>query len=314
MLETQKVLDHGYVKFIESMGTEETIIEAARMSVGRGFISWDPYTRCTRCDRLVATTIGSGIHAQQHGPECDDTAPKDSKHLAASPRGDQGLLEYLYKNGHTTPFEMCQLHVEINAPIFVWRQFHRHRVFSYNEQSGRYGILPDTFYVPDKERIKMAFAASKNKQAKGAGVEIDDSTINDIQQSMRTTQQDARDEYEWLLKLGMAPELARNNCPVSQYSKCRVSGDLHNLLHSLLRLRMHSHAQWEIREYANAVASMVKEIWPRTYALFAEHVLGGVKLSRSEREVLYSHLNQTIGGVAQDSPLGMVLKKLGASF
>jgi thymidylate synthase (FAD) len=304
MLETQKVLDHGYVKFIESMGTEETIIEAARMSVGRGFISWDPYERCKKCDRILSLNSAHRFA----------DAACDHADVAKSPRGDQGLLEYLYTNGHTTPFEMCQLHVEINAPIFVWRQFHRHRVFSYNEQSGRYGILPDTFYVPDKERIKMAFAASKNKQAKGAGVEIDDATINDIQQSMRTTQQEARDEYEWLLKLGMAPELARNNCPVSQYSKCRVSGDLHNLLHSLLRLRMHSHAQWEIREYANAVASMVKEIWPRTYTLFAEHVLGGIKLSRSEREVLYSHLNQTIGGVAQDSPLGMVLKKLGASF
>jgi thymidylate synthase (FAD) len=301
--EATLVLDHGYVRLIESMGTEETIIEAARMSVGRGFISWDPYERCEPCGAIIQPgkrTYGGSDEGCIHMPD----------KRAKSPRGDQGLLEYLYSNGHTTPFEMCDAHFEVNAPIFVWRQLHRHRVFSYNEQSGRYGILPDTFYVPSAERIKMAFAASKNKQAKGAGVYVDDATINAIQQSMRTTQEDVRDEYEWLLKIGMAPELARNNCPVSQYSKCRVKGDLHNLLHSLIRLRMHPHAQWEIRQYANAIGEIVKGLWPRTWKLFEEHVRYGVKLSRSDREVLYAHLNQTVGGVAPDSPLGAVLKKL----
>src|SRR4051812_931150 len=109
-----QVLDKGYVRFIEKMGTEETIIEAARMSTGRGFERWDPGEVCKNC-----RVPRDQLHSSQWGNGCPG-------HMWIAVPGDARLLEYLYKNGHTTPFEMCQLHVEINAPIMVWRQLHRH--------------------------------------------------------------------------------------------------------------------------------------------------------------------------------------------
>jgi thymidylate synthase (FAD) len=200
--------------------------------------------------------------------------------------GDAKLLEYLYSNGHTTPFEMCELHLEVLAPILVWRQWHRHRTQSYNEQSARYGPLPDLFYTPTEERLRESFKASANKQASGKMVKGDDLPSPRVYAaSIEVEQRNDRLAYEARLDDGMAPELARINVPVSQYSKCRVKTDLHNWL-GFLRLRMDEHAQWEIRQYALAVGQIVKQLWPRTWALFEEHTLGAVRLSRGEVSLL----------------------------
>lgn len=278
----QKVLDHGYVRYIASMGGDEDIISAARMSVGRGFISWEPYTRCAAgCD---VWHLGKGRPPSALGL-CEHLE-KDRDATVYMPRGDLGLLEYLYSNGHTSPFEMCQLHVEINAPILVWRQFHRHRVFSYNEFSARYGELPDEFYVPTEERLRESFLASANKQAssKGGGERV--GRMDALRSGIAAEQHEAHLLYKMRLDMGMAPELARLNVPVSQYSKCRVNGDLHNILHSLLAKRLHEHAQYEIRVFAQALLRIVKALWPRSEGVFQEYTLGAVRFSATEMECL----------------------------
>jgi len=266
------VLDHGYVTLIESMGTEATIIEAARMSTSRGFVSWDPYERCKSCN-------GLRVPASSEGFVSNPDVHCEHWNVEKFPRGDFGLLEYLYTNAHTTPFEMCELHVEVNAPIFVWRQWHRHRTQSYNEQSGRYSELPDLFYVPDQDRLRESFGTSANKQASGSGLPTIPQTS--FREDIEREQHDYRSYYEGRLQAGMAPELARINVPVSQYSKCRVKTDLHNWL-GFLRLRLDAHAQFEIREYAKAVASIVKALWPRVYGLFVEETLNAVKFNETE--------------------------------
>lgn len=293
-----KVLDHGYVQLIETMGSDEGIVEAARMSTGRGFVSWEPYERCKACDVVFgATEVKSGerhhLMLTHRGQTRAVIIAGDKRrcevHVETDkfPRGDFGLLEYLYENGHTTPFEMAQFHFEVNAPIMVWRQLHRHRVFSYNEQSGRYGKLQDAYYVPTVERIKEAHRVSRNKQAGGSGIELTDAEADAERESFIEEQQAQRRVYERRLASGMAPELARGDVGVFQYSKCRVNGDLHNLLHSMLRQRLHSHAQWEVRQFAEAIMALVKKsACTRTWRLFEEHTLGGVRFSRTEIECL----------------------------
>ncbi len=268
------VLDHGYVTLIESMGTEATIIEAARMSTSRGFISWDPYHRCKDCNGLRSPASSEGFLSAPD-VRCEH------RNVEKFPRGDFGLLEYLYMNAHTTPFEMCELHVEVNAPIFVWRQWHRHRTQSYNEQSGRYGELPDLFYVPDAQRLVDSFQIGANKQAAGSGRMVTTYEADEIRTALAGEQTSDRKNYERRLSEGMAPELARVNIPVSQYSKCRVKTDLHNWL-GFLRLRMDEHAQWEIREYARAVGKIIQSLWPRVYGLFVEETLNAVKFNETE--------------------------------
>lgn len=222
------VLD-GYVQLIEHMGSEESIIEAARMSVGGGFVSWEPYDN--------------------------------------HPRGDQGLLEYLWKNKHATPFEMCQVVFEIQAPIFVFREWHRHRTQSYNEHSARYAPLPDLNYCPSMKRIKIG--AGMNKQAKGVNPLANDEQLQQWLLQLQDVYARAQEVYQLGLKRGVPKELARLALPVARYSTMRASANLRNWF-AFLTLRMDSHAQWEIRQYANAVAFYINQLYPRTYAMFLE--------------------------------------------
>jgi thymidylate synthase (FAD) len=144
-----KVLDHGYVKLIDHMGTDESIIEAARMSTGKGFVSWNPYYICNHC-------LNTDVHFSSCGYK--------EKALTHMPRGDAGLLEHLYKNKHMTPFEMCELSIEVQAPIFVFREWHRHRTQSYNEFSARYSQMFNLHYVPEADRFLPK--KSSNKQTR----------------------------------------------------------------------------------------------------------------------------------------------------
>lgn len=304
--EVQHVLDHGYVKLIDYMGTDATIVEAARMSTGRGFVSWQNYTRCKTCP-LIYGNRGHDIFVPGD-KSCEHTS------IEKFPRGDLGLLEYLFANGHTSPFEFCEVHFEVNAPILVWRQWERHRTQSYNEQSGRYGPLPDLYYLPTEERIAGALKANANKQAGGKGRVLSPEGITARRQGLAVEQDESRRIYELHLDIGMAPELARVNGLVSQYSKVRVKTDLHNWL-GFLKLRAHSHAQEEIRLYAEAVAKVIDALYPLTWALFLEYTRDAVRLSASEvaaLRVLMGHGKLPYAAASAADPAATrALKKLG---
>lgn len=223
-----QLLDHGYIKLVEHWGSDELIIASARMSVNKGFKRWG-----------------------------DKEKP-----------GDEVLLEYLYTNKHSTPFEMAGAIFEIKAPIFVFRQWHRHRTQSYNEMSARYTSLPDENYVPSVERL-MIDADKENRQSgtiKGAeqltehGANLFRADLN------RMFEEQERFYREWL-KLGIPKELARLHLPFARYSKMRASANLRNWL-GFLTLRMDEHAQWEIRQYANAIHEVCSGLFPRTMGLF----------------------------------------------
>ena len=271
---TTKVLDHGYVKLIGWMGTDETIIESARMSTGKGFIGWEPMGKvCKHCGKQEAVcTLGTCLGGGQHEPE---------EH-----KGDAKLLEFMWKNGHSTPFEFCELTVEVQAPIFVFREWHRHRTQAYSEFSARYSQMPNLHYLPEESRIQKQ--GISNRQGSEAEVHPD---ALEILRRLENEQDDVYGHYRELVEdEGVAKEIARLNTPVSRYSKMRAKTDLRNWL-GFLALRMAPNAQFEIRQYANAVAEIVKELWPRTWVLFEEHTLGAVKLSKSEQRVLMADIH-----------------------
>jgi thymidylate synthase (FAD) len=226
----KRLLDHGYVRLVETWGSDERIIEAARMSTQKGFEGWG-------------------------------TADKP---------GDEKLLRYLWEHKHATPFEFGGAVMEVQAPIFVFREWHRHRVFSFNEMSARYSPLPDVNYIPSVERL-MINASGTNKQAgtvKGAEA-LTQEKAEEYQQGLELQYHRAQCLYEWALAAGVPKELARVHLPVGRYSKMRASANLRNWL-GFLSLRMDPAAQYEIRVYANAVHDMLAEHFPRTLVLFDE--------------------------------------------
>lgn len=254
-----KVLDHGYVEKIGSWGSDEQIIEAARMSTGKGFQGWGS-KHCVAC--LGDGEVASGPHGFEKCLICHG----DGKGTV----GDEKLLRFLYENKHMTPFEMAGMTLEIQAPIFVFREWHRHRTQSYNEMSGRYTALPDVNYVPSVERLMLG-SDGKNKQAgtvKDAAV-LNQSTAEFFRSELRDMYLEQEHLYQTALKDGVPKELARVHLPVGRYSRMRASANLRNWL-GFLHLRMAPNAQWEIREFANAVSTLASEAFPKTYALFAE--------------------------------------------
>lgn len=181
---------------------------------------------------------------------------------------DAKLLNYLIKNKHTSPFESCVFTFEIKAPIFVLRQWHRHRTWSFNEISARYAELPEEFYVPELAQITTQSETNKQMRTDEINpwaMEIQQYILNQNKKSFR--------EYKALIKLGCPRELARSVLPVGTYSHMFATVDLHNLMH-FLKLRMHSHSQYEIRVYAEAMLKLIEPIVPYSVAAFKEHVLG----------------------------------------
>lgn len=252
MTEEIKVLDHGYVRLVEGWGSDERIIEAARMSTGKGFLGWGPQ-HATTCPCTQPARPGSAF-----GGTCD-CEPKP---------GDEKLLAYLWNNRHATPFEMGGLILEVQAPIFVFREWHRHRTQSYNELSARYTPIPDVNYIPSMERLMMG-SDGKNKQAGTvAGAEA---LTEDVARLYRNGLQNMYNQQEKLyqdaLKSGVPKELARIHLPVGRYSRMRASANLRNWL-AFLTLRLDKGAQWEIRQFASAVGTIVQEKFPRTWELF----------------------------------------------
>ena len=162
---------------------------------------------------------------------------------------------------------MAGLTVEVQAPIFVVREWHRHRTQSYNELSGRYTALPDLFYIPSIERLMAGKQDTKNKQSSDNG--FTEEYAKCYRGVIEYETKHSREAYEWLLGEGVSRELARLVIPCNQYTRYRASANLRNWL-GFLRLRMDSSAQWEIREYSKAVAKHIKELFPRTWQLFQE--------------------------------------------
>jgi len=216
------VLDSGYVQLIETWGSDARIIEAARMSTGKGFQGWDT---------------------------------------------DAKLLAYLYNNKHATPFEMAGMVIEVKAPIFVFREWHRHRTQSYNEMSARYIPLPDENYRPTVNRVQLNGGTNKQAQGIAVAAEVTEAAAQDWLARLDALYTCAQAVYEDGLKLGVPKELARLPVPVARYSRMRASANLRNWL-AFLTLRMAPNAQWEIRQFAAAVGQIVRERFPRTWDLF----------------------------------------------
>lgn len=193
-------------------------------------------------------------------------------------REDRGLIRYLLRNEHTSPFEQVILTFHTKMPIFVARQWVRHRTARLNEISGRYSILPNEFYVPHGQAI--APQSDDNKQGRAATA-FDPAEAQSIAQRLAKTQTDVYEHYQGLIDQGVARELARINLPLSTYTEWYWQIDLHNLMH-FLKLRMDTHAQFEIREYAKALNQLARAVAPICMEAFDDFVLSGVRLSGAE--------------------------------
>jgi len=252
------LLDHGYVQLVESWGSDEQIIRSARMSTAKGFLGWGP--KCRACGDAF------------DGPErdCPDHIVGRpyvdcgrGGHMFDAP-GDEKLLKFLWDNQHSTPFEFAGMTIEVKAPIMVLREWMRHRTQSFSEMSARYTPLPNENYIPSIERLMVN--SKTNKQAgtiKGAE-ELTEEWATRFRRILEDQYVNAEDLYQHALQGGVPKELARLIVPVGRYSVMRASTDLRNWC-GFIKLRSAPNAQWEIRQYSNVVASLIKEAFPRTY-------------------------------------------------
>lgn len=216
-----KVLDHGYVRLVESMGSDLSIVRNAR-------VSYDAEWRT----------------GEDEG--------KDAK-----------LIRYLYDNHHTSPFEAVTFTFEVKAPIFVIRQWHRHRTWSYNEISARYAELPEEFYIPEVEQVGIQSTSNKQMREAAGVSEEAQWFIEELElHSARGFKL-----YQQALNSGIPRELARCFLGLNTYTHMFCTVDLHNLFH-FLRLRLHEHAQYEIRVYAQALLEIIKPIVPIAVSAF----------------------------------------------
>jgi thymidylate synthase (FAD) len=207
-----------------------------------------------------------------------------------SSNDDRGLIRHLLRNRHTSPFERCEIVLHCGMPIFVARQWVRHRTASLNEHSGRYSIMPLLFYTPEYERCKKQ--STTNKQGSDSNLCFDKHGYSVYKLATEERRVDMCAHYDSNIKMDMARELARIDLPLSTYTYWYWKIDLHNLLH-FLSLRLAPDAQWEIRQYAKVIASIVKLWLPITWQAFEDYQLHGVYLSRGELKLI-RHLN-TVG-------------------
>lgn len=239
LYEALPLLDHGFVRAIDYMGDDEAIVQAARVSYGRG---------------------------------------------TKSARNDEGLIRYLMRHWHSTPFEMCEIKLHVKLPIFVARQWIRHRTANVNEYSARYSILDKEYYIPAPEHL--AAQSTSNRQGRGAVLEGEDAArVLDI---LRDDAERTYAHYEEMLgdeEAGLARELARMNLTLNTYTQWYWKIDLHNLFH-FLRLRADSHAQYEIRVYADAIAELTKAWVPMAYAAFEDYRLNAAQFSGPAMDIL----------------------------
>lgn len=234
-----KVLDDGFVRVVDYMGADESIVQAARVSYGRG----------TR-----------KLHE------------------------DRGLIRYLMRHWHTTPFEMCEIKLHVRVPMDCWRQWIRHRTASTNEYSTRYSIAVDASQRTSENQWRQQ--SSDNRQ--GSSGMLDDVQGRMLSAREAELQDFARSIYQERLDLGVAREQARKDLPLSTYTEAYWKVDLHNLLH-FLRLRMDSHAQQEIRDYASVIGEQIVAKWcPFAWEAFLDYQFHSVGLTRLEQAVIRS--------------------------
>ncbi len=219
-------------------------------------------------------------------------------------RQDRALIHYLIKHWHTSPFEQVQLTFHCKMPIFIARQWIRHRTARLNEISGRYSIMKDEFYVP--EPAQVSFQSTNNKQGRSDSLPLEEAMA--IIAQMEQEQKDAYADYTGLIDKGVARELARTNLPLSLYTEWYWQIDLHNLFH-FIRLRIDPHAQYEIRVYAEALAKCAKAVAPFAYEAFEEHILGSVTFSKAECAALARMLDGGEHGL-EERPLKAFLEKV----
>jgi thymidylate synthase (FAD) len=266
------VLDHGFVRVIDYMGDDGAVVQAARVSYGRG-------TRKTS--------------------------------------EDAGLIRYLMRHRHSTPFEMCEIKYHVKLPIFVARQWIRHRTANVNEISARYSILDREFYLPAPENL--AAQSAVNRQ--GRGEVLEGEAASRVLDVLRDDAMRTYDNYAWMLnedaegapldpsRPGLARELARMNLTLNTYTQWYWKTDLHNLL-NFLQLRADSHAQYEIRVYAEAMLESVKAWVPLTWQAFADHRLGAVTFSAPMLAVL----QRMLAGETVEQPGSGLSKREWAEF
>lgn len=248
------VLDHGHVMLVDYMGSDTRIEEVARLSYNTG--------------GLALALGGGSVNGSENGGgrTVNDT---------------RGLLRYLLRHGHTSPFEQVAVTLDMKLPIFVARQLVRHRTQRLNEVSARYSVLPEEFYVPPLSQVCVQ--SEVNKQGRGDALDLE--TGEAVRESIRRHSENGFRLYGELLEKGVARETARMVLSVNTYTHWCTTWDAHNLLH-MLKLRLDPHAQWEVREYARVISEIVQAWLPLTWEAFTDYTLRSVKLSRGEWEVL----------------------------
>lgn len=248
LYEPLKVLDHGFVRVVDYMGDDSAIVQAARVSYGKG-----------------------------------------TKQVSQ----DKGLIFYLMRHWHSTPFEMCEIKFHIKLPIFIARQWIRHRTANVNEYSARYSVMSKEFYIPKREHLQ---AQSKiNNQ--GRGGTLSDAEAEKVMQLLQQDAEQCYSHYEEMMnadnagniidpeKDGLARELARMNLTLNYYTEWYWKVDLHNLMH-FLRLRADAHAQFEIRAYADVMIDVLKKWCPIAAEAFEEYRAGATAVSKTGTEVI----------------------------
>lgn len=212
----------------------------------------------------------------------------------------RGLLRYLRRHLHTTPSEMVELKFHCCMPIFIARQWIRHRTASVNEISGRYSLLPMEFYCPAKERLQTQ---SENNKQGSSGKQLSDELTSDFEFRQEVAHNLSAANYEWMTEHDFAREIARIDLPLSTYTQWYWKIDLHNLMH-FLTLRVDSHAQWEIQEYGRVIAGMLKEVAPISYEAWIDYDVCGARFSRMELSVIKEFIDswENNGGLCMPGP------------
>jgi len=242
------ILDHGFIRVVDYMGDDTSIVQAARVSYGKG-------------TKKVST--------------------------------DAGLIKYLMRHWHSTPFEMCEIKYHVKLPIFIARQWIRHRTANVNEYSARYSILDKEFYLPDSEHL--AAQSQINRQGRGdilqgeQAKKVLDLLKGDAERTYKNYEEMLNERYDGTTieenKIGLARELARMNLTLNTYTQWYWKTDLLNLM-NFLRLRADHHAQYEIRAYADAMLDTLKKWVPITYEAFMDYRVGGTEVSSKGKSVI----------------------------
>jgi len=253
LYEAIPILDHGFIRVVDYMGNDTSIVQAARVSYGKG-------------TKKVST--------------------------------DSGLIKYLMRHWHSTPFEMCEIKYHVKLPIFIARQWIRHRTANVNEYSARYSILDKEFYLPRDEHL--AAQSQSNRQGRGDIIKGDQAkeVLNllksDAERNYKNYEQMLNQQFDGTIidekKSGLARELARMNLTLNTYTQWYWKTDLLNLM-NFLRLRADDHAQYEIRAYADAMLETLKKWVPTTYEAFMDYRVGGTEVSAKGKAVIQKFIN-----------------------